>query len=311
MSQPLVSIIIPSYNYGPFISQTLDCLLAQSYQNWEAVIIDDGSTDETQQVVEGYVAKYARFIYIHQPNQGPSVARNTGMKRARGAYLHFLDADDLLSKDKITEQVSYMEQHPDCDISYTRAYYFEDQKPNELFTNRNLTKKKKDRMPKIHARGQDVLPYLIKANIMQINAALIRRGGILKNNFFFDESYQSAEDWEFWLRCAYKNALFSYFDNKLAYVLIRIHPNSLSQNRVQMHEHDIKVRYAIKAYLEQFSRLKHLRKINNMYLHSPMYKAILWKDSRVSYAGVLHIMKKIGWVDTIRLIFRELKNDKK
>ena len=140
----LVSIVIPCYNYGSFISQTLDCLLTQSYQNWEAIIIDDGSTDNTRQVVDGYLRKDPRFIYIYQLNQGLSASRNTGLNNANGSYVQFLDADDLLSRGKIAAQVRFMEQYLDCDISYTRAYYFEDQKPNELFTNRNLTKKKKD-----------------------------------------------------------------------------------------------------------------------------------------------------------------------
>lgn len=306
LQSPLVSIIIPCYNYGSFISQTLDCLLTQSYQNWEAIIVDDGSTDETQQLISEYVKRDQRVVYIHQLNQGPSVARNTGLKNARGVYIHFLDADDLLSRDKLTAQVNYMEHNTDCDISYTDAYYFEPEKPNELFKNWLLTEKIKRWIPQIHARGQQVLPYLVRSNIMPTDAALIRRDFLLKHNLYFDESYHSVEDWEFWLRCAYNNASFEYFDSEAAHVLIRVHPYSMTQNSVKMYAYAIKLRHDIKTYLNQLSGVKYLHKINNRDLYSLLYKETLWKHNRITYPGVRYIIKQIGWLDGIRFIIREL-----
>lgn len=305
-AEPLVSIVIPCYNYGLFISQTLDCLLTQSYQNWEAIIVDDGSTDETQQVVSQYVKRDHRFVYIHQINQGPSVARNTGLKNAKGVYIHFLDSDDLLSREKLTAQVSYMEHNRDCDISYTDAYYFEDKKPNELFKNWSLTEKTEKWIPQIHARGQQVLPYLIRSNIMPIDAPLIRSDFLLKHNLYFDELYHSVEDWEFWLRCAYNNASFEYFDSEVAHVLIRVHPNSLTQNSAKMYAYEIKLRHDTNAYLNQLSGVKYLHKINDKNLHSLLYKETLWQHNRISYAGVQDIIKQIGWMGAIKFIIREL-----
>lgn len=306
LQSPLVSIIIPCHNYGSFISQTLDCLLTQSYQNWEAIIVDDGSTDETPQLVGEYLKKDRRFVYIHQLNRGPSLARNTGLKNANGTYIHFLDADDLLSKDKLIVQVSYMEQNIDCDISYTDAYYFEHKKSNELFKNWFLTEKTEKWIPQIHARGQHALPYLIRSNIMPIDAALIRRDFLLKHNLYFNESYQSVEDWEFWLRCAYNNASFEYFDSEVANVLIRVHPNSLTQNSAKMYAYSIKVRHDIRTYLNQLSGVKYLHKINNRDLYSLLYRETLWKHNHITYAGVRYIIKQIGWMDAIKFMVREL-----
>lgn len=306
MKFPLVSIIIPSYNYGLFISQTLDCLLSQSYQNWEAIIVDDGSTDETQQVVNVYLEKDPRFIYIHQSNQGPSVARNTGLKNAKGIYLAFLDADDLLSKDKITRQVGYMEQHPDCDISYTSYYHFKDEEPNELFRDFSLTEKIKEVMPKIQARGEAVLPCLVRSSLTTVNTPLLRRDFLLRHHLYFDESYKSFEDRDFMLRCAYADASFAYLDDVLAYALIRVHRKSASQNRATMSEYEIKLRRAIKAYLEQNPGLKYLEKMNNKYLYRMLYRGVLWKDNSISYSGIRHIIKEIGWVNAVRFIIKEL-----
>ena len=305
IQNPLVSIVIPCYNYGLFISQTLDCLLTQSYQNWEAIIIDDGSTDNTRQVVDGYLRKDPRFIYIYQLNQGLSASRNTGLNNANGSYVQFLDADDLLSRGKIAAQVRFMEQYLDCDISYTGAYYFEDKKLNELFKNILLTEKVEEWIPRINARGRSVLSYLIRSNIMPVNAALIRRDFLLKHNLYFDESYHSVEDWEFWLRCVYNNASFEYFDSGVANVLIRVHPNSMTQNLAKMYAYEIKLRHDIKAYLNQLSGVESLHRLNNKKLYSLLYKDTLWKHNRITYAGVRYIIKEIGWMDAIKLIIRE------
>lgn len=306
MKSPLVSIIIPSYNYGLFISQTLDNLLAQSYQNWEAIIVDDGSADETRQVVSEYIKKDSRFFYIYQSNQGPSAARNNGLKNAKGAYVAFLDADDLVSKEKIERQVGYMEQKVDCDISYTSYFHFKDGEPDVLFRDFFLTEKIKEVMPKINARGKAVLPYLVRTSLTTVNALLVRRNFLLKHSLYFDESYKSFEDRDFMLRCAYANALFHYFDDGSAYALIRVHPNSASWNRITMSKYEIKVRSAIKAYLKQNIELKHLEKINNKYLYRTMYREVLWKDNSISYSGIRHIIREIGCGYSIKLILSEL-----
>jgi glycosyltransferase involved in cell wall biosynthesis/SAM-dependent methyltransferase len=106
--QPLVSIIIPCYNYGHFLAEALESVLYQAYPTKEIVVVDDGSTDDTQAVV----ARYPEVIYIYQPNQGLSAARNTGIQKSHGTYLVFLDADDWLFPDALAINVRYLRQHP-------------------------------------------------------------------------------------------------------------------------------------------------------------------------------------------------------
>ena len=105
---PLVSIIIPTYNRAHLIGETLDSVLAQTYPNWECIIVDDGSSDNTDEVVGAYVEKDSRFKYFHRPEvhlPGGNGARNYGFKMSKGEYVNWLDSDDLFSENKIEEQV--------------------------------------------------------------------------------------------------------------------------------------------------------------------------------------------------------------
>ena len=105
--QPEVTIIVPTYNYGHLIGETLNCLINQVFKDWEAIIIDDGSTDETEKVVLKYTAIDSRIKYSKQENKGVSVARNLGVKLAKGNFIQFLDADDLISPQKINLQLLF------------------------------------------------------------------------------------------------------------------------------------------------------------------------------------------------------------
>src|ERR1700749_2632679 len=99
--ETLVSIIIPCYNYGAYLPSTLKSLQEQSFDRWECWVIDDGSTDDTREVVNNFSQSDPRFKYYHQENAGQPTARNTGLQKAHGFFIQFLDADDLLQKEKI------------------------------------------------------------------------------------------------------------------------------------------------------------------------------------------------------------------
>jgi glycosyltransferase involved in cell wall biosynthesis len=104
----LVSIIIPTYNRAYLLGETLDSVSQQTYHNWECIIVDDGSTDNTDEVVGEYVKKDSRFKYYHRPKEhlpGGNGARNYGFKISRGEYIQWFDSDDLMLPDKITKQV--------------------------------------------------------------------------------------------------------------------------------------------------------------------------------------------------------------
>ena len=109
--EPLVSIITPCYNSAGFIAPTINSVLDQTYKNWELIVIDDKSTDDTCAVVDGFCAKnnQVRLIKIEK-NGGVSNARNIGLAEAKGKYIAFLDSDDVWLKDKLLDQVAFMEK---------------------------------------------------------------------------------------------------------------------------------------------------------------------------------------------------------
>ena len=111
-----VSVIIPAYNGDRYISEAIDSVLAQTYTNYEIIIVDDGSTDNTSQVVQSY---RDRVYYIYQENQGVAVSRNLGLRVSQGEYIAFLDQDDIFFPDKLAKQISCFEQHPEAGIVHS------------------------------------------------------------------------------------------------------------------------------------------------------------------------------------------------
>lgn len=111
LNNPIVSIIIPTYNRAHLLVETLESVLAQTYSNWECIIVDDNSTDETQLLLNEYSNKDNRFTYIiksEKQKKGASISRNLGLKIARGELIQFLDSDDLLADNKIQEQIKLL-----------------------------------------------------------------------------------------------------------------------------------------------------------------------------------------------------------
>lgn len=121
---PLVSVIVPIYNVGKYLSRTLDSLLSQSFTDWEAILVNDGSTDMSGEIIESYAQRDERFKVINQQNGGASVARNNGMKTVTGKYLMFLDSDDFLHPQTIALCAEAAERdHSDIvAFTYDRKY---------------------------------------------------------------------------------------------------------------------------------------------------------------------------------------------
>ncbi|HLO50198.1 MAG TPA: glycosyltransferase family 2 protein, partial [Kamptonema sp.] len=112
-STPQVSVIIPAYNGDRYIAQAVESVLSQTYTNWEIIVIDDGSTDDTREVLQPY---FDRIRYVYQQNQGVAAARNRGIQEAKGKLLAFLDQDDILLSDKLAAQVALFESQPSLGI---------------------------------------------------------------------------------------------------------------------------------------------------------------------------------------------------
>lgn len=120
MSAPCVSIVMPAYNREKYISSAIDSVLAQTFADWELIVVDDGSRDGTRQIAERYAAGHpGRITVIAQANSGVVIARNTGIRAARGTYIAFIDSDDLWHPEKLARQVACFQQTPDAAFVYT------------------------------------------------------------------------------------------------------------------------------------------------------------------------------------------------
>src|SRR5690554_713750 len=138
---PLVSIIIPTYNRAHLIGETLDSVLAQTYQNWECIVVDDGSTDNTEEVMAAYIAKDARFQYHHRPKDrlpGGNAARNYGFEVSRGEYVNWFDSDDLMLSDFIESSIQILLSNK-VDLVLFDFKYFNDETGEITFDRKNQT----------------------------------------------------------------------------------------------------------------------------------------------------------------------------
>ena len=135
----LVSIITPSYNTAKFISETITSVLAQTYTNWELIIVDDCSTDDTDAVVRPYLADGCIRYIKNEKNSGAAVSRNRALREAKGKWIAFLDSDDLWLPEKLEKQIAFMEQN-NCRFSYTNYIEIDE---NSVPNGRSVTGPKK------------------------------------------------------------------------------------------------------------------------------------------------------------------------
>ena len=242
--KPLVSVIVPTYNYGRFIGETLECLRAQTYANWECIIVDDGSTDDTAEQVARFMERDARFKFLRQENARQAAAKNNGLRNSAGQYLQFLDADDLIEPRKFEQQVEYLERRPEIDIIYGSMRYFTTEDPSDrLYW---VWGENKPWMPEVSGSGKEVLAALVQQNIMVINSPLIRMS-VVDAVGLFDNGLPPAEDWDYWLRCAVAGMHFQFEDSPGTLALVRWHSSSSSHDRRRMYISMLSIREKVEG----------------------------------------------------------------
>jgi len=231
----LVSIITPSYNSSRFISQTMESVLNQTYKNWEMIIVDDVSPDDSNIIIEEYIKKDNRIKLIKlEKNSGPAVARNRAVEEAKGRYIAFLDADDLWMPEKLEKQIAFMDEKK-CALSYT-SYSTMDEDGKDL-----------DRI--IYAK--DSLNYieLLKSNRIGCLSAMYDTQMIGK---VYMPLIKKRQDYGLWLKILKKTDVAYGMNEVLG--KYRILKNSVSSNKIDL----LKYNYALFREHEGFSVLKSL-----------------------------------------------------
>lgn len=202
MSSPVFSVIIPTYNRAEFIKKTIDSVLAQAFADFEIIVVDDGSTDNTVEIVKAIGDK--RITYHYKKNEERAVARNTGTSLAKGKYLTFLDSDDLLYKEHLTVALEVVKKCSEPEFFHL-GYEIKDI-PNDYT-------KKIDYLPEI------VNEIMIDGNSLSCNGVFLRKDIAEKHQFNSDRDLSGTEDYELWLRLASRYPL--YCDNRITSVIIQ------------------------------------------------------------------------------------------
>ncbi len=213
-----ISVIIVTYNYGKFIKDALESILRQSFTDYEVIVVDDGSTDNTSAIVDSWIIPFnGRLRYFRKDNEGVAMARNYGISKARGEYVAFLDADDVWFKDTLKKLLSCIEKNPDCGLVYG----------NVEFYNRALRRAIGQRFPGMAAiahEGKCFDKLFIYGNFIHTSTSLVRRC-CFDEVGIFDRRFKCGEDLDMWIRMT---SMFKvkYLDELLAKV--REHQTSLS-----------------------------------------------------------------------------------
>jgi len=190
----LVSVIIPTYNYGAYVSVAIESVLAQTYTHVEIIVVDDGSTDNTKEITSTYGE---RISYFKQKNQGVSVARNFGFSQAKGDYILFLDADDWLKPNAVQQRVHMLDRQKDYGWVYGPCSYDDiaGKDVTSNFDRYDFAYRKK--------RKGNLLAYLLMGELVHPSTIMLRRA-VLEDVGLFKEHLKNLEDFDLWVRVAQK-----------------------------------------------------------------------------------------------------------
>ena len=221
---PRITAVVPCYNYGHYLTRALQSIYNQTYKNWECIIVDDGSSDNTADIARQWVNQDSRFILISQDNAGLPAARNVGVKHATGQFIQFLDADDTLQPDKWMTQLELFNSQPDGAVVYS-SFEFENEHGK-----RYTPEPSHYLIPKA-----GTLPGLILeweyGFILPIHCFLFCKKDLVAVQFF-SEGIPTHEDLDLHLRLAMSDVRFIHHPGRLA--TYHVHSSSMSRDYTRM-----------------------------------------------------------------------------
>lgn len=245
-SMPLISVVITCYNIRNYVSDAIRSVQAQSYNKLEILVVDDGSTDGTGEVV----ASFEAVRYLRQENGGPSSARNTGIANSKGNVIAFLDGDDIWESDKLMRQVDALVLSPAAGMVFSDFSTFDTSSVIAASKNKSLFK----HLEPIQYK------YLVSRNNFIYPSTVIVRKECFERCGVFDETLCGPEDWEMWLRIA---RYFAVVGVNAPLAWIRQHPTNISSNVSAMLDNE---RRAIHKQLPYLGRWEYLKRVARLYL---------------------------------------------
>ena len=238
MAQPKVSVVITCYNYGQYVESALQSVFSQTFQDFEIILVDDGSTDDSEERIRPFLSD-SRLKYIKQENSGQAKAKNRGINESSGEFIAFLDSDDKWNKTKLEKQLPLF-LNKDVGVVYSKAKYID-----EYDHPVNIVLKDKYMRP----RNGKVTDFLYMNNFVPFSSSIVRCGGF-KEFGVFDESLPMGIDWDLWLRLStqYK---FDFVDEPL--LIYRVgHPGQMSKMVEKRHSCSDQI---MKQFIHQYPEI--------------------------------------------------------
>ncbi len=270
---PKVSIIVPCYNQADYIRETLESVLTQTYDNWECIIIDDGSTDNSELIIKQYLYKDKRFKHIGKSNGGVSSARNLGIQNAQGEYILPLDADDYIDPTYLSKGVSLLDSNHHLKLVYAKA-----------------------RMVGLLNEEWKLIPFnyqeLLKGHNMIFVSCIYKKEDFLKVGGYCEKMQYGWEDWDFLVRLLYKcneNQVFKINEILFYYRIKSVSRSVLFDNSQNLKNKMLNqsLKNNIEIYIETYPNLFELL------IESTYYKKLLNKPIIKVSTRFYFFMKRI------------------
>ncbi len=272
MSIPLVSIIIPTFNRAHLIGETLDSVIAQIYTNWECIVVDDGSSDHTDEVLNKYCKQDSRIKYFHRPDDylsGGNGARNYGFELSEGDYINWFDSDDLMFKNYLESHLTFL-NNSEYNYSICKSKWI------------TIDKKELDGFWSREVYSKDPINDYIKFSIFwHIDAVVYKKQFLKENSLEFDESLKQSQEYDFHVKVLEKDLKYGFIDRFLVKAIANKESISYSSKN---------------NYLKTISSLK----VRNRFLD-------LSKNFEIKYDTKLHLLNdlfRIFQQETIKRNFR-------
>jgi glycosyltransferase involved in cell wall biosynthesis len=279
---PEVSIIIPTYNSAQYVTDAVDSVLCQTFGDFEVLVIDDGSTDDTESVMRPY---NAAVRYVCQQNRGVAAARNRGITESRGRYVAFLDADDTWLPDKLERQIAALRARPDNRFCYTAfTLVTSDLSPLEIVRSKR--------------RGPALEDLLLRGNVVGSICTVLCERSLFETSGGFDPGLSQCADWDMWVRLAVLTE-FLYLDQPT--VTYRQHGSNMSRNAPLLEQDSLRVLKKGFGLPEVPNSLRAMQRIafarNDMVLAGTYFHAGLYTDFlRCAARSVSMDFRQVGYL---------------
>ena len=271
---PLVSIVIPTYNRAHVIENTLDSIIDQTYTNWECIVVDDGSTDHTVEIIADYIKKDNRFRFYKRPQdiiKGPSASRNFGYEQSKGEYIQWFDSDDLMHPDKLKLKLEYALKH-NADVIIDKH------------SENRILKNIPDFQVDFFTSSDFYIDFLLGKKPIITNDVMVKAIKIGSNRF--DENLFKGEEYEFYSRIFQQELTYCFIDVALTHYRISLDSISISpkqadsliflskklQNKHKYNE--LIVNKAKRLGIKTYKNLVMRRKLNMLFKHLNFFRKV-------------------------------------